>query len=332
MSGSRVLSSLVRCWIVVFCAFAVYAAPFATAYGQDFPSRNIRLIVNVAAGGVTDALARLVGHGFNERWGKPAVVENLVGGNSSMAATAVARAKGDGHTLFVTADAPFTATPFLVKNLNFSLADFTPIAPICRIVPMFAVKASLGVKTLQEFIALAKSRPGTLSYGSQGVGTFGHLGMEDFKQRTGIDMVHVPYRGGPPAIEGLIRGDTAALIINYANIAPFEQAGDVVFLAAAGDRRSDARPDLPTAIEQGVTGFSVSTWFGIFGPAGMSPELTATIRDGVDAVLLSDKLADYFKVSGCERVKATPAQFNELIAADNRHWGDLIKTIGIQIE
>ena len=332
MSGNRILIKLDKRWIAVVFALAICVAPFAPAWGQEFPSRNMRLIVNVAPGGVTDALARLLGHGFTARWGKPAVVENLVGGNSSIAATAVARAKGDGHTLFVTADAPFTATPFLVKNLNFSLSDFTPIAAICRFVPVFAVKSSLGVKTLQEFVALAKARPGTLSFSSQGVGTFGHLGMEDFKRRTGIDMVHVPYRGGPPAIAGLVRGDVDALITNYPNIAPFEQSGEAVLVAAAGDRRSDYRPDIPTATEQGVSDFSVSTWFGIFGPAGMSPELTAKIRAGVEAVLESDKLAEYFKISSCERLKATPLQFSELIAADYKHWGDLIKTIGIQVE
>lgn len=332
MSGNGAPSSRAKCWTAIVFAFAACVTPFTTAYGQEFPSRNIRLIVNVAPGGVTDALARLIGHGLDAKWGKPAVVENLVGGNSSIAATAVARAKADGHTLLVTADAPFTATPFLVRNLNFSISDFTPIAAICRIVPVFAVKASLGVKTLKDFIALAKSRPGALNFSSQGVGTFGHLGMEDFKQRTGLDLTHVPYRGGAPAVQGLVRGDVAALITIYSSIAPFEQSGDAVIVAAAGDRRSDARPDLPTAIEQGVADFSVSTWFGIFGPAGMSPELTAKIRAAVEAVLESDKFAEYFKATSCERMKVTPQQFNELIAADYRHWGDLIKTVGIEIE
>jgi tripartite-type tricarboxylate transporter receptor subunit TctC len=325
MRGNRVLSG-------VLVACAVYVAPFATAYAQEFPSRNMRLVVNVAAGGVTDALARLVGFGLNAKWGKPVIVENLVGANSTLAARAVGHAQPDGHTLLVTADAPFTATPFLVKNLNFSLAEFTPLAVICRPIPVFAVKASLGVKTMKDFIALAKSKPGALSYASQGVGTFGHLGMEDFKQRAGIDMVHVPYRGGAPALEGLLRGDVAALIVNYSTVAQYEQSGDLVILAAAGDRRSNLRPDLPTAMEQGVAGFSVSTWFGIFGPAGMSPDLIAKIRDGVEAALESEKSTEYFKVNSCERMKATPQQFNELIAADAKHWGDLIKTVGIQAE
>jgi tripartite-type tricarboxylate transporter receptor subunit TctC len=292
----------------------------------------MRLIVNVAAGGLTDALARLVGYGLNAKWGKPVIVENLVGANSTLAARAVSRATADGHTLLVTADAPFTATPFLVKDLNFSLAEFTPLSAICGLVPVFAVKASLGVKTLQEFIALAKSKPGALSYGSQGVGTFGHLGMEDFKQRTGIDVVHVPYRGGAPALEGLLRGDVAALIVNYSTVAQYEKSGDIAILAAAGDRRSTARPDLPTAMEQGVAGFSVSAWFGIFGPAGMSPDLVAKVREGVDAALESERSVEYFKVNSCERMKVTPQQFNDMIAADARHWGGLIKALGLQVE
>jgi len=318
-------------WIGATFVLAAFVAPFGTAHGEPFPSENIRLIVNVAAGGVTDSVARLVGHGLNAKWGKPIIVENLVGGNSSIAAQAVIRAKPDGHTLFVTADAPFTSTPFIVKKLSFSLAQFTPITVVCRPVPVFAVRASLGVKTFKEFIALAKARPGTLNYASQGVGTYGHLGMEDFKRRTGMDILHVPYRGGAPAIEGLVRGDVAALIINYANIEPFVQSGDVVLLAALGEQRSKMRPDLPIAIEEEIP-FSVSTWFGIFGPAGMSSDLVTKIRNGVEEVLVSDKSAEFFKLNSCERVKATPQQFGEIITADYNHWHSVVETVGIQPE
>lgn len=318
--------------IAMLFACIAWFAPFTSVHAQDFPSSNMRFVVNVAAGGVTDGLARLVGQGLAERWGKPVVVENLVGGHSALAAQAVTRAKPDGHTLFVTADAPFTTTPFLVKKLNFTFADFTPIAMICRPVPMFAVKPSLGVKTLKDFIALAKSRPGTLSYGSQGVGTYGHLGMEDFKQRTGTDMIHVPYRGGSPALQGLIRGDVSILINNYANLALYEQSRDVVMIAAAGSQRSTARPDIPTAMEQGVPGFSVSTWFAIFGPAGLSPAVIAKIRDGVEAALGSEKSAEFLKNGSCERMKATPQQISDIVATDYGHWGKVIQTVGIQAE
>jgi tripartite-type tricarboxylate transporter receptor subunit TctC len=309
--------------------FVVVSAPVCA---RDYPSGNIRFIVNVAAGGMTDFLARIVGQGLTKKWGRPVIVENRVGGNSAVAAQVVARAPSDGLTLFVTADAPFTATPLMVKDLNFTLADFTPIAVICRPVPVFAINASLGIKTIKDFMAFAKARSGALSYASQGVGTYGHLGMEDFKQRAGIKMVHVPYRGGAPALEGLIRGDVAALITNYSNVAPFEQSGDVAIIAAAGEQRTNLRPDLPTVIESGVPGFSVSTWFGIFGPAKMTPALVAKIQDGINAVLSSDKSFEHLKSNSCERVNATPQQFHDLIVTDSKHWHDVTEAVGIRPE
>lgn len=297
---------------------------------QEYPSGNIRFIVNVAAGGVTDTLARIVGQGLTEMWGKPVIVENRVGGNSVVAAQTVARAPADGLTLLVTADAPFTATPFMVKGLNFSLSDFTPIAVICRPVPVLAVNASLGIKTMSEFIARAKSGETPLSYASQGVGTYGHLGVEDLKRRIDAELVHVPYRGGAPALEGLVRGDVAALIINYANIAPFAESGKVAIIAAAGDRRSEVRPDLPTIAERDVPGFSVSTWFGIFGPANMPSELVERIRNGVNAVLASDKVIQHLNSNSCERMNVTPQQFRTLITTDARHWQGVIEAAGIK--
>ncbi len=319
---------------VAACAGLAISAVVAASpmSAQDYPSGNIPFIVNVAAGGVTDSLARIVGQGLTEKWGKPVIVENRVGGNSTIAAQVVARAPADGLTLFVTADAPFTATPFMVKDLNFSIADFSPIAVICRPAPVLAVHASLKIKTLRDFIAFAKGQRGPVSYASQGVGTYGHLGMEDFKRRTGIEMVHVPYRGGAPALEGLVRGDVAALITNYANIAPFEQSGNVVILAAAGDQRSELRPDLPTISESGVPGFSVSTWFGIFGPAKMPADLVARIREGVDAVLSADRSVEHLKSNSCERMNATPQQFHDLIVADAKYWRGVIEAVGIKAE
>jgi tripartite-type tricarboxylate transporter receptor subunit TctC len=299
---------------------------------QNYPTANIRFIVNVAAGGVTDAVARVLGQGLYEKWGRPVIVENRVGGNFAIAAQAVSRSPADGLTLLVTADAPFTSTPFMVKDLSFSIRDFTPIAVICRPVPVFAVQASLKIKTLDDFLKLAKSKPGALNYGSMGLGSYGHLGMEDFIQRAGIKMVHVPYRGGAPALEGLVRGDVNALIINYSNIAPFEQSGDVTIIAGAGGQRASMRPDLPTVMEAAVPGFSVSTWFGVFGPAGMSPELVNKIRQGVDDVLATEKFAEFMKTNSCERETATPQQFVDLIASDAKHWKALIESVGIKPE
>ena len=321
------------CAIAACLGLSMSALPAAAPVSaQDYPSGNIRFIVNVAAGGVTDTLARLIGQGLTEKWGKPVIVENRVGGNSAVAVQAVTRAPADGLTLFVTADAPFTATPFMVKNLNFSLADFTPIVVLCRLVPTLAVNASLGIKTLKEFIARAKANGAPLSYASQGIGTYGHLGMEDLKRRADIELVHVPYRGGAPALEGLVRGDVASLINNYANLVPFEESGKITIIAAAGERRTELRPALPTVAESGLPGFSVSTWFGIFGPANMAPGLVSKIRDGVNGVLSTDKSVEHLKSSSCERVSATPQQFHDLIVADAQYWRGVIDAIGVKPE
>jgi tripartite-type tricarboxylate transporter receptor subunit TctC len=219
----------------------------------------------------------------------------------------------------------------MVRDLSFKLADFTPIAVICRPVPVFAVSPTLGAHGIKEFIALAKAARTPLSYASQGVGTYGHLGMEDFRRRAGIDLVHVPYRGGAPALEGLVRGDVTALITNFANIAPFAQSSQVVILAAAGEQRTDLRPDLPT-IAEAVPGFSVSTWFGMFGPTQMTAELVGKIRDGVNRVLSTEKTLEHLKTNSCERVNASPQQFHELIVTDAQHWRGIIDAVGLTPE
>jgi tripartite-type tricarboxylate transporter receptor subunit TctC len=327
---ARSAKTVVSCVIAACLGSAVLGAVSVAA--QDYPAGNIRIIVNVATGGVTDALARIIAEGLSEKWGKAVIVENRVGANSTVAAQIVARAPPDGLTLFVTADAPFTATPFMVRDLNYSLADFTPVTVICRPVPVFAVSASLGIKTIPDFIALAKAKSVPLSYGSQGVGTYGHLGMEDFGHRVGINLVHIPYRGGAPALEGLMRGDIAALITNYAHIAAFEQSGKVAIIAAAGDRRTDLRPDLPTIAEIGVSGFSVRTWFGMFAPAKMAPDLVDKIQDDVNAELSSERAVEHLKSNSCERVNATPQQFHDLIVDDAQYWHSVIDAVGIEPE
>ena len=226
----------------VFATMLAAQVHAQTESAQNYPAGPIRLIVNSAPGGVTDAVGRVVGQGLNELWGRTVVVENRAGGKSVIAAHAVSRAAPDGLTLLATADVMFTTNPSLFPNLAYSIDDFAPVSLICRPTGVVAVNADLGVKTMDEYIALARAKPGVLNYGSPGIGTYSHLGVEELKFRTGAKIVHVPYRGGAPAIEGLLRGDVGALIINLSNIAPFEETGQIRILAAAGDKRSAARP------------------------------------------------------------------------------------------
>jgi tripartite-type tricarboxylate transporter receptor subunit TctC len=194
------------------------------------------------------------------------------------------------------------------------------------------INPSLPAHSVQELIALAKAKPGSLNYGSYGIGTYAHLSMEDFKQRTGTDIVHIPYRGAAPAATALIAGDVSMLLLNLSSIEEHEKTGKARILAVANDKRAVARPDLPTVAEAGVPGFSTTAWFALFGPANMTPELIEKIHTDVGKVLDMPQSREFFKTNSFERVDLTPAQFSKLIQNDLQHWGALIKAVGAKLD
>ena len=236
-------------------------------------------------GGVTDTMARIVAQRLTEALGQAVIVDNRAGGNGSVGAIAVAHAPTDGLTLLVTSDATITANPSLSSKLGYSAKDFTPIIVLCRGTPVLVVNGAVPANNVKELIALAKAKPGTMNYGSYGVGTYAHLSMEEFKQRTGTDIVHIPYRGAAPAAQALLAGDVSMLLLNYSSIADHEKTGKVKILAAAGSKRAQVRPELPTIAEAGVPGFSTTVWFALFGPANMPADLVAKIHADVSKVL-----------------------------------------------
>ena len=201
------------------------AALTTTASAQNYPSGPVKLIVPIPAGGVTDVMARVVGQRLQEMWGQTVVVENRPGGNSGVGAQAVERSPADGLTLLVAPDSTFTANPALFSKLIYDPDGFTPISVLCRGTPMLIVHPSLPVKTVAELIAYAKANPGKLSYGSFGVGTYAHLSMEDLKQRTGIEMQHVPYRGAAPALNGLLGNEVSVMLLNLSSVEEHAKAG-----------------------------------------------------------------------------------------------------------
>jgi tripartite-type tricarboxylate transporter receptor subunit TctC len=297
---------------------------------QDFPNRPVRFVVPVPAGGVTDAMARLVGQALSEMWGQPVVIENRPGGNYAVAAQTVARSPADGYTLLVAPDSTFTANPFLFGNLSYKTSEFTPIIVLSRATPMLVVNASLGVNSVSELIALAKQKPGVLNYGSYGIGTYAHLSMEDFKQRAGVDILHIPYRGAAPAATGLLAGEVSMLLLNLSSIEPHEAGGKVKILASASETRAAKKPDLPTIAEAGLKGFSTSIWFALFAPAGMPVDLVNKIHADVSKALNSPQTVEFFEKNSFERVTLTPGEFAELVARDSRHWEALIKSVGVK--
>ena len=189
-------------------------------------------------------MARLVAQHLTEMWGQPVVVDNRPGGNTGVGAQAVSGSPPDGYTLLVAPDSTFTANPALFSRLTYDPGDFTPIIVLCRASPVLVVNSSLPARSVQELIALAKAQPGKLNYGSYGIGTYAHLSMEDFKQRTGTDIVHIPYRGAAPATNGLLGGEVSMLLLNLSSIEQYEPVGKVRILAAATQKRLAARPEL----------------------------------------------------------------------------------------
>jgi tripartite-type tricarboxylate transporter receptor subunit TctC len=312
---------------------ALIASAGAPASAQTYPNGQIKLIVPVPAGGVTDTMARIVAQRLGESLNQTVIADNRPGGNYSVGVQAVARAPADGLTLLVAPDSPITANPHLFSKLAYDpIKELTPIIVLCRITPIVVVNAEVPAKSLPELIALAKAQPGKLNYGSYGIGSYSHLSMEDFKQRTGTDIVHIPYRGAAPAANALLANTVQMLILNLSSIEAHEKTGKVRILAAAGAKRAAARPDLPTVAEAGVPGFSTTAWFALFGPANMPADLVNRIHADVAKALDAPQTREFFEKNSFERVDLTPPQFVKLIEDDSKHWQALIKSVGVKIE
>ena len=250
-------------------------------------------------------------------WGQTVVVENRPGGNSGVGAQAVERSAADGLTLLVAPDSTFTANPALFSRLIYDPDGFTPISVLCRGTPLA--------------VAYAKANPGKLSYGSFGIGTYAHLSMEDLKQRTGMEMQHVPYRGAAPGLNGLLGNEVSGMFLNLSSVEEHAKSGRVRLIAAATETRVPTLPDLPTVAET-VPGFKTSVWFGLWGPAKMPPEILAKIHADVSKALELPETRQFFKANSFERVELSPREFGKLIQNDLKHWSALINAVGAKID
>jgi tripartite-type tricarboxylate transporter receptor subunit TctC len=320
------MRSLIRTGL---CALIAVFATAASA--QNYPGNPVKLIVPVPAGGVTDVMARVIGHRLQEMWGQTVVVENRPGGNFGVGAQVVERSPADGYTLLVAPDSTFTANPALFSKLIYDPNGFTPISVLCRGTPTLNVHPSLPAKTVAELISYAKANPRKLSFGSFGIGTYSHLSMEDLKQRAGIEMQHVPYRGAAPGLNGLLGNEVSVLLLNLSSVEEHAKAGRVRLIAAATEKRTPALPELPTVSET-LPGFTTSFWFGLFGPAKMPPDLVAKIHSDVSKALDLPETKQFFKTNSFERVDVPPQDFAKLVQSDLKHWSALIKSVGVKVE
>ena len=310
---------------------AVVALP-GLAFAQAFPSKPIRYIVPVAAGGGNDMIARVVTQRWGELLGQPFVVDNQSGGGGVVASQLTARAAPDGYTLMQGYVATHGTTPATRKVPYDAIKDFTPIGMIGGTPNVLVVNSALPVKTLAEFIDYVKKNPGRLSYGSAGQGSLTHLTMELFKQQIGAFMLHIPYRGIAPAFTDLLGGQTQAMFPGLAAALPHLRSGRVRALAVTGQRRSDQLKDVPTLEESGFKGFDAIQWYGSVGPAGIPADVVRHLNEVQVAVLKDPDLRERLSVEAVEPMPMTPEQFGQYIRADIQRWTALAKAKNIHLD
>ena len=315
------------------CVLAFLALSLAvTAALAQFPSRAITILVPIPPGGAPDIAARVIGQKLSEALGHPVVVDNRAGANGNIAGELVAKAAPDGHTLGLLADSQVAINPHLYRKMPFdTLRDLTPVHTVAANQFVLAVNAQLPVKNFKEFIELAKKSNPPLAYASGGNGSQHHLTMEMLKQRAGINLLHVPYKGGAPAATATVAGETAAMWAGSSN-APQIKAGRLKALAVSGAKRSAQYPDLPT-IGEFYPGFENSIWLGLFGPAGIPEETLSRLRTEFKRVLeMPDVKEKLNSAGGLDPYITTPEEFNALIRRDHAKYAKVVKDVGIKLD
>jgi tripartite-type tricarboxylate transporter receptor subunit TctC len=315
-------------WIIGAAVCAVVVSSAARA--QDYPTRPIRVIVGFGAGSGADITARVVGARMSEILGQPIVVENKTGAGSSIGADYVAHAANDGYTLFMaTISQPINAA--VTPRLNFDFVkDFSPIVLVSTIPNLLVVNPSLGVKTVQELIALGKAKPDSLSFGSSGVGTGTHLAAELFKVLTGVKMVHVPYAGSAQAITDLLAGRIQLVFTPASTVVQHVRAGKLVALATTEKKRAAIAPDVPTMGEAGLPGFDTGLWFGLLAPAGTPKAAIDKINAAANQAIKSEAVIKALQPQGIDLLGGTSDEFTRYIASEMERWAKVAQAAGLK--
>jgi tripartite-type tricarboxylate transporter receptor subunit TctC len=301
------------------------------AWAQAYPSRPVRLIAPFAPGGSSDIIARLMGQWLSERLGQPFVIENRLGGGGNIGAEAVVRASPDGYTLLMAGgNNAINATLYDKLNFNF-IRDIAPVAGIERHPYVMVVNPSVPAKTVPEFIAYAKANPGKISMASAGSGTPSHVSGELFKMMAGVDMVHVPYRSGGPALTDLLGGQVQIMFPTTVSSIDYIKTGRLRALAVTTATRSDALPDIPT-VGEFVAGYEASAWLGIGAPKATPVEIVDKLNKEINAALADPKMKAKLADLGGTPLLGSPADFEKLIAEETEKWGKVVKFVGIKAD
>jgi tripartite-type tricarboxylate transporter receptor subunit TctC len=318
--------------LAFLCILCVLCGKQNFAFAEGYPSKPIRIIVPYTPGGFNDTLARTLGQKLNEKWGQPVVVDNRPGGGTTIGTGLAAKAPADGHTLLVVSFA-FGVNPSLYAQLPYDTQrDFAPVVLAAGTPNIVVVNPQLPVKSVRDLIALARSKPGKLNYATAGNGSSNHLSMEMFKRMTGVDIVHVPYKGSSPAVTDLIGGQVDVMFDNVPNVLQHIKAGKLRGLAVSSRERSPFAPDLPTVAEAGVPGFDVSVWFGVVVPSGTPKDVVSRLNAEINRILKLPGVVELFHKQGVEPLGGTPDAFAAFLRDQTTKWAKVVKDSGAKAE
>jgi tripartite-type tricarboxylate transporter receptor subunit TctC len=301
----------------------------AGASAETYPSRAVRLIVPYSPGGPTDTIGRILAEKLSAFWGQPVVVENRGGAGGNIGASVVARSPADGYVLLIHTSSHVTNASFYEMTYD-PVRDFTPISELASYMLVLDVHPAVPARTLAEFVALARSKPGALQISNAGTGSPTHLAAAFFRQVAQIDLIDVPYQGAAPATTALLAGEVAAMFNNPINSLPHLTAGTLRALAVTGTKRLALLPAVPTVAESGYPGFEAGTWYGLFGPAKLPPDIVMAIQDAVIRALRLPDVTDKLAAQGWDIVASPADQFAPFVAAEAEKWARIVREAGIK--
>ena len=316
----------------VLIAAPVYAQTAATGSGLAYPQKAIRVVVPFPAGGTTDILVRAIGQKLTEQWKQQVVVDNRPGAGANIGAEVAAKSPADGYTLFGISTA-HTINPSLYSKLAYDpIKDFAPITNVAVVSQILTVHPSLPVKSVREFIAYAKAKPGALNYSSAGNGSQPHLTAELFKSMTGVSMVHVPYKGAPPAMVDLLAGQVALTFATAPSAVPYIRSTKLRALGVSTPKRVNALPDVPTIAEAGVAGFEAVGWNGLVAPANTPVAIIERLNTTIVAIVHEPAMSKYLADQGADPWTTTPAQYSDYLKSEVAKWAKVVKASGAKID
>ncbi len=319
-------------WILTGAALILGACLSGAAISQSFPEKKVTLVVPYPAGGATDVIGRMIAEKLPARWKQQVIVSNRAGAGTTVAAESVARAPGDGYTLYITT-AAHTISASLYSRLKYDpIKDFVPITLISTIPLVMVTNPTLPVSSLTELLAYAKAQKNGLTLASTGNGTPQHLAGELFKAKTGTPLTHVPYKGDPPMLTDLIGGQVQVAFVTLSAALPYIKSGKLNAIALAHPQRAAALPAVPTMAEAGLPDFTAATWFGIFGPGTMSEALRQKISTDIQTIVAEPAMTQRLQDMGGEVNNSSPEVFQKAIASEVQHWSEAVRLSGARID